>query len=102
MRKKKVIKTHSLKPDRKYDSVVVARLINKVMKDGEKRKATKIVYQAAQIIEKNTSTSFLAILEKAIENSNPGIEMKRKKMGGANYRVPQPISEERALKTVLR
>jgi small subunit ribosomal protein S7 len=103
VRKKKIIKGHSIKPDKKFASPIVAKLINKVMRDGEKRKATKIVYQAAQIVEKNVvDTPFLVVVEKAVANTKPGLEMKRRKIGGANYRIPQPISEERALKTVLR
>ena len=52
MRKKKVIKRHSIKPDKKFNSTIVAQLINKVMRRGEKRIAMRIVYQAAEIIEK--------------------------------------------------
>src|SRR5205809_3290946 len=51
-RKKRKIKKHLIKPDKKFGSVTVGKLINKVMKKGEKRKATKIVYQAAEIVEK--------------------------------------------------
>jgi len=52
MRKKKVIKPHEIKPDSKFASILVSKLINKVMKGGEKRTATLIVYKAAEIVEK--------------------------------------------------
>ena len=52
MRKTKLIKKHLIEPDLKFDSLIISQLINKVMKDGNKRKAIKIVYQAAEIIEK--------------------------------------------------
>ena len=101
MRKKKIIKKHPVKPDEKYSSPVVTKLINKVMKDGEKRKAKKIVYRAAEIVEKKISLPFLTVLKGAVENAKIGIEMKRIKIGGGNYRVPKPIEEGRDEKKVL-
>ena len=97
MRKKKVIKRRAVKPDRKFSSQVVSRLINKVMKCGEKRKAAKIVYKAAQMIEKNTSSSFLTFLEEALINIKPDLELKSRKIGGAKYRIPTKVGEWRAL-----
>ena len=74
MRKKKVIKSHVIKPDPKFTSVIVSRLTNKVMKNGEKRKAMSIVYEAAQVIEKKSSLPFLTVLEGALAKK---IEYKR-------------------------
>ncbi|KLL05120.1 MAG: 30S ribosomal protein S7 [Mycoplasmataceae bacterium RV_VA103A] len=102
MRKKKVIKKHVINPDPKFASVIVSRLINKVMKNGEKRKARKIVYEAAQIIEKKTSLSFLTVLEGARANSKPGLEMKSRRVGAEKRRVPKEIGDERGEKIVLR
>ena len=102
MRKKTVIKKHPVKPDKKFASPVVSQLINKVMRCGKKRKATNIVYQSAEIIEKNTSTPFLTILEGALVNVKPAIEMKSRKIGGSKYRVPKEIDEVRSTKIALR
>src|SRR3954465_3338626 len=102
MRKKKVIKGHPIKPDKKFASPLVSQLINKVMKNGEKRKATRIVYQAAQLIEKNTSSPFLTVLEGALVNIKPVIEMKSRKIGGSKHRVPKEIDEVRSVKIALR
>ena len=97
MRKKKVIKGHLVKPDKKFTSSLVSQLINKVMRCGEKRTATRIVYQSAEIIEKNTSSPFLTILEGALVNVKPVIEMKSRKIGGSKHRVPKEIDEIEAI-----
>ena len=102
MRKKKVIKGHPVKPDKRFSSPVVSQLINKVMRCGEKRKATRIVYQAAQLVEKDISLPFLTILEGALTNIKPGIEMKRRKHGAGSYRIPKEIDEIRSMKIALR
>lgn len=102
MRKKRKIESHLVQPDKKFASVTVARLINKVMKNGEKRKAVKIVYQAAQIVEKNTSSPFLTILEGALENIKPSLETKSRKFGASNRRFPVKVEEKRALTLALR
>jgi small subunit ribosomal protein S7 len=102
MRKKTVIKRHPVKPDRKFTSPLVGQLINKVMRCGEKRKAMRIVYQSAEIIEKDTSSPFLTILEGAVVNVKPAIEMKSRKIGGGKYRVPKEIDDVRSVKIALR
>ena len=102
MRKKKVIKAHVIKPDPKFASVIVSRLTNKVMKDGEKRKARTIVYKAAAIVEKKTSLLFLSVLEGALANVKPAIEMKSRRMGASKQRVPKEINEARSMKIALR
>ncbi|CAJ0914587.1 1307_t:CDS:2 [Entrophospora sp. SA101] len=64
------------------------------MKDGEKRKATQIVYQAAEIIEKKTATSFLTILEGAVSQVKPALETRSRRIGGGVYRMPVKLAEE--------
>lgn len=102
MRKKKVIKVHAIKPDPKFSSVIVSRLTNKVMKDGKKRKAREIVYQAAVIVEKKNSLPFLTVLEGALANIKPGIEMKSRRIGASKQRIPKEIDDQRSLKIALR
>lgn len=102
MRKKKVIKGHPVKPDKKFNSPLVSQLINKVMQNGEKRKATQIVYHSVQLVEKDITSPFLTVLEAALGNIKPAIEMKSRKLGGAKYRVPKEIDEVRSTKIALR
>jgi len=102
MRKKKVIKGHTVKPDPKFASVVVSSLTNKVMKNGEKRKATNIVYHAAHEVEKKTSLPFLTVLEGALVNVKPAIEMKSRRVGASKQRIPKEIGEVRSMKIALR
>jgi small subunit ribosomal protein S7 len=102
MRKKKVIKGHIIKPDPKFSSVIVSSLTNKIMKDGKKRKAREIVYKAAVIVEKKNSLPFLTVLEGALANIKPAIEMKSRRMGASKQRVPKEIDEKRSLKIALR
>jgi small subunit ribosomal protein S7 len=101
MRKKKVIKKRLVKPDKKFGSSLVTRLKNKIMWDGEARKASKIVYQSAEIVEKETGQNFLGVLETAIENARPAYEVRSRKIGGANYRVPQTLTNERGISWVF-
>ncbi|CAG8625209.1 5240_t:CDS:2 [Racocetra persica] len=72
------------------------------MKNGEKRKARNIVYQAAQIIEKKTSLPFLTVFEGARTNAKPGLEMKSRRVGATKQRVPKEIDDERGEKIFLR
>ena|SRR5436305_8746039 len=102
MRKKRKIESHLVQPDKKFASTTVARLINKVMKNGEKRKAAKIVYRAAQIVEKITSSPFLTIFEGALENIKPSLETKSRRSGASNRRFPVKVEEKRALTLALR
>jgi small subunit ribosomal protein S7 len=83
-------------PDRKYDSVKVARLINKSMLNGKKRVAEKAVYNALEQAAKTLkSEDPLAIFEKAFENVSPDFEVKSRRVGGANYQIPFPIQGHR-------
>ena len=102
MRKKKIIKRRPIKPDKKFSSTVVNQLINYVMRKGEKRLAARIVYQAADEVEKNTSAPFLTILEGAIANVKPSLETRSRKRGGSTQRVPMKVEERRALTLALR
>src|SRR3954464_4459740 len=103
MRKKKVIKRHPVKPDRKFSSVVVNQLAKKVMIGGEYSKAIRIVYKAAdKVIEKNNSLPFLTIFEEAVKNVKPSLETKSRRMGGSKQRIPIKVEERRALTLALR
>lgn len=87
-----------LKPDRKYQSVLVQRLINKSMLDGKKMVAERAVYTALeQAAKKLDSEEPLEVFEKALKNINPNFEVKSRRVGGANYQIPFAIQGHRQL-----
>lgn len=87
--------TREIAPDDKYGSVLVAKLINYVMRDGKKSTATRVVYDAFEIIESETKKAPVEIFDEALKNVMPAVEVKSKRVGGANYQVPMPVRGER-------
>ena len=87
-----------LKPDRRYQSVLVQRLINKSMLDGKKLAAERAVYAALETAAKKLdSEDPLAVFEKALKNVSPSFEVKSRRVGGANYQIPFPVQGHRQL-----
>ena len=85
-----------LKPDRKYQSVLVQRLINKSMLDGKKLLAERQVYSALEIAAKKLKLEDpLEVFERALKNILPNFEVKSRRVGGANYQIPFPIQGHR-------
>ena len=85
-----------LKPDRKYQSVLVQRLINKTMLDGKKLLAERSVYEALEAASKKVgSENPLEVFEIALKNISPNFEVKSRRVGGANYQIPFPIQGHR-------
>ncbi len=82
-------------PDAVYNSKVVTKLINQVMQDGERGVAQKIVYSAFSRIEEKLGVNPLDVFNKALENVMPALEVKARRVGGANYQVPLEIRPER-------
>ena len=95
-------KKRELNPDAIYQSVLVSKLINHVMKRGKKTIAKKIVYRAFNIIKEKTKKEPLEIFELAIQNASPLLEIKPKRVGGATYQVPREVSEHRKVTLALR
>lgn len=89
-------------PDLVYHSPLVTRFINYLMKDGEKTVAQKVFYRAMEEIKKQTNQDPLNIFNLAIENVSPEMEVKTKRVGGANYQVPQPVPEYRKIILAFR
>ncbi|MBR0138652.1 MAG: 30S ribosomal protein S7 [Firmicutes bacterium] len=89
-------------PDPVYGSVVVAKLINSIMLDGKKGVAQKIVYDAFEQIREKTGSDPLEVFEKAMANIMPQVEVKAKRIGGANYQVPIEVRPERRQTLGLR
>jgi len=89
-------------PDPVYGSVAVAKLINSIMLDGKKGVAQSIVYDAFQKIEKQSGQNPLEVFEKAMNNIMPVLEVKARRVGGANYQVPVEVREDRRQTLGLR
>ena len=85
-----------------YNSKLVTRLINKIMLDGKKGVAQNILYNAFDIVEKKTGSQPMEVFEKALDNVMPELELKLRRVGGANYQVPVEVSNERRLTLGLR
>ncbi len=94
MRHKKVSK-RKITPDPKYKSEKIAKFINYVMRKGKKTLAQKIVYQAFDLIKEKTRQNPLEIFQKAEENVGPLVEVRPRRIGGANYQIPFPVSGTR-------
>lgn len=90
--------------DERYDSVNVARLINYIMVRGQKETARKVVYAAFQVIKdaKEGGGDPVEIFETAIRNAGPQMEVRSRRVGGANYQVPREVRPERRLALALR
>lgn len=85
-------------PDRKYQSVMIQRLINKSMLDGKKLSAERAVYAAVEgAAKKLKSENPVEVFEKALKNISPNFEVKSRRVGGANYQIPFPISGHRQM-----
>ncbi len=85
-----------------YNSKLVTRLINKIMIDGKRGTAQKILYNAFDIVEVKTGKQPMEVFEQALGNIMPQLELKVRRVGGANYQVPVEVSEERRLTLGLR
>src|ERR1022692_2615829 len=89
--------------DAKFHSPLVSRLVNTVMRCGKKSTAQRIVYGAFdQIAEKNPASNPLEILQRAVENAKPRLEVKARRVGGATYQVPLEVPSERQFALALR
>ncbi|MEY2466585.1 MAG: small subunit ribosomal protein [Verrucomicrobiota bacterium] len=89
--------------DVKFSSTLVSRLVNTVMKSGKKSTAQRIVYGAFnQIAEKNPASNPLEILQRAVDNAKPRLEVKARRVGGATYQVPVEVTNDRQFALALR
>ncbi len=101
MRKRRAVKRDVL-PDALYKSKVVTKLINNIMLDGKKGTAQTIVYDAFEMIKEKTGEEAMVIFEKAMANIKPALEVKSRKVGGANYQVPMEVKADRAQTLAFR
>ncbi len=90
------------KKDSKYDNLLVSLLINRLLKNGKKRLATRIVYKGFELIEFRTNQNPILILEKAIRNISPRVQLKAKRIGGATYQVPTLLNKYKSTNIAIR
>jgi small subunit ribosomal protein S7 len=96
-RKKTKSFKRELEPDIRYQNVLVTKLINKVMTNGKKRLAERLVYGAFEAAEAKLKTPALEIFETAIKNVSPAVQVKAKRIGGATYQVPIEVRGDRKI-----
>jgi len=102
MPRKGPVPPREIDPDPRYGDVLVAKVVNKVMWDGKKTIARKIVYEAMEIAAKKTKLSPLEALHRAIEKVRPEVEVRARRVGGATYQVPIEVSERRSISLAIR
>lgn len=89
-------------PDPVYDSELVARFINRMMKGGKKAVAEQVFYKAMEIVEQKTGKPAMEVFEQAIENVAPQVEVRPRRVGGQTYQVPMEVRAERRRSLALR
>ncbi len=102
MARKKVIDKREILPDSRYNSKLVSKLVNTMMKDGKKAVAEKVCYGAFDIIKEKTGNDPMKIFKTAIENVKPVVEVKSRRVGGATYQVPVDIRTPRRVALAFR
>jgi small subunit ribosomal protein S7 len=101
MRRNRVYKKYHT-PDQVYDRVDLGRFINTIMHDGKKSVAEKVVYDAFDLIKKETGEDPIEVFEKALENASPLLEVRSRRVGGANYQVPSEVRPARRFMLAIR
>ncbi len=101
MRKRRATKRDVL-ADPVYGSKILTKLTNQIMLDGKKGPAQKIVYKALNIVQERTNENPMDVFNKALENITPSLEVKPRRVGGANYQVPVEVRADRAQALALR
>ena len=96
------ISVRPLDPDPVYQSQLVTQLINKVMNDGKKSVAEKIVYDALALVTERSGKPPLEVLEGAVKSVTPVLEVRSRRVGGANYQVPVEVPQRRARTLAVR
>jgi small subunit ribosomal protein S7 len=89
-------------PDPVYQNVMVTQLINKILLDGKKALAERMVYKALEIISERTANDPVITLKKAVDNVRPQLEVRSRRVGGANYQVPVEVRPSRGTTLAMR
>ena len=103
MPRKGEVRKRDILPDPKFGDKVIAKFVNTIMNQGKKSTAQRIVYGAFdQIAEKNPASNPLEILQRAVDNAKPRLEVKARRVGGATYQVPVEVTSDRQFALALR
>jgi len=96
------IKPREILPDPVFQSVLVHKFINGLLRKGKKSTASKIFYETLQLLEKRTNDQPLKIFKQAVENTKPVLEVRSKRVGGANYQIPIEVPSNRRIALSIR
>ena len=101
MRKKKAPKRY-VQPDPKFGDVMVTQFVNRIMYEGKKSTAYSVFYGALELVEERTKESGMEIWKKAIQNVGPSVEVKSRRIGGANFQIPTEVRGERKASIAMK
>lgn len=90
------------RPDTRYNDVLIGRFINCIMEDGKKQTAQRIMYKALDIIGEKTKDEPIEVFRKAVNNVQPAIEVRSRRVGGANYQVPSEVRPDRRVALAIK
>lgn len=102
MARRKRVHDKQWQPDPRYGNILVGRFISYIMQDGKRSTAEAVVYRSFDVIHEKTKKGGLNIFEQAIKNVSPLLELKSRRVGGANYQVPVPVSGDRRQTLAIR
>lgn len=102
MPRRGVVQKREILPDPKFGDVIVAKFINDIMFDGKKSTAESIVYGAFDLIEGRAKEDPVKVFKRAIDNAQPVVEVKSRRVGGSTYQVPVEVRPERRMALALR
>jgi small subunit ribosomal protein S7 len=102
MPRKGPVKKREILPDPVYGNKMLARFMNRILMDGKKSVAEKIVYGALDLIEEKTNKQGIEVFEQALKNVMPQVEVRPRRVGGATYQVPQEVRSDRRVSLAMR
>lgn len=91
-----------VEPDVRYNSVIVSKFVNRVMQRGKKSVATRIVYDALDIVEERMKRPAMEVMDDAVKNVSPILEVKPRRVGGSTYQIPVEVPPDRRLSLAMR
>ena len=101
MRKKKAPKRY-VQPDPKFGDIMVTQFVNRIMYEGKKSTAYTVFYGALQLVEDRTKENGMEVWKKAIQNVGPSVEVKSRRIGGANFQIPTEVRGERKTSIAMK
>lgn len=102
MSRRRAVRKRAIVPDPRFNSVLVAQFINNVNRCGKKRLAENVMYEAIDALAEKSGEDGLTVFKTAVENVKPALEVKSRRIGGANYQVPVEVSAKRKVSLALR